>query len=90
MYTIGVIIDNQPAKDSKYMGKRSQTTVCKVNEKETSEVETLTHLLKSLTIEVAELKQWTTETTVSSKPPRLAQRKTVTLGSSSGHPTKFA
>lgn len=68
LHVIGVIIDDEPAKDSKYVGMRSQTTVSKVKEKETSEIETLTRLLKSLTSEVAELKQRTIETIVSSKP----------------------
>lgn len=84
----GVIVDDEPAKDSKDTGRRSQTAMSKVKEKETSEIDTLTRLLKSLTTEVAELKQWITKTTVSSIPSNFARRKNVTSSSSSSHSAK--
>lgn len=59
LHTIGVIVDDESTMESKYMGKRFHASVSKVKEKEASDIENLTHLLKSLTTEVAELKQWT-------------------------------
>lgn len=87
---IGFIIDVEPTKDSKDMGRRSQIAVNKVKEKETSEIETITRLLKFLKNKVEELKRRIIETTMSSRPPILAKRKNMTSGSSSGHPTKSA
>lgn len=69
---IGVIVHDEPAKESKDKGRRSQNDMSKVKEKETSEIENLTRLVKSLTTEVSEPKQRMTETTVSSMPPRFA------------------
>jgi len=73
LHMIGVIVDDEPTKYSKGMGMRSQNAMSKVKENETSEIETLTCLLKSLTIEVVELKQWTTETAVRNRPSSFAQ-----------------
>jgi len=86
---IGVIVDDKTTKDSKDARRRSQATMSKVKEKETSEIETLTRLLKSLMTEVAKLKQRTTETTMSNRPSSFARRKNVTSGSNSSHPTKY-
>lgn len=70
--TLRVVVDDEPTMDSKDMGRRSQIAVSKVKENEASEIETLTRLLNSLTIELTKLKKQMTETTVSSRPPRFA------------------
>jgi len=87
---IGVIVDDEPVKDYKDTGNRSQTIWSKVNEKKAIGIDNLTHLLKSLTTKVSELKQRTTETAESNKPPRFVQRKNVASGNGSSHPTKYA
>ena len=88
LHATRVISDDELAKYSKDIGKRSQASVSKAKEKEESDVESLTRLLKSLTTKVVELKQWTSETTVSSMPPRYPPKKNVASGSS--QPAKSA
>lgn len=63
---IGVIKDDEPAKDSKYVSRNPQAILSKGKDKEASEIEALTHLVKKLTIEVFELKQQMVETSTSS------------------------
>lgn len=87
---IRVVIDVEPAKDSKYTSRRSQAAMSKVKENEASEIETLIRFLKSLTTEVGEHKKWRTETTMRNKPPKFAKRENVTLGSNGSHLAKFA
>ena len=53
---IGVIADDESTKDSKETGKRPQTSISKAKEKEENDIESHTHLIKSLTVEVDELK----------------------------------
>lgn len=72
LHSIGIIIDDESMKDSKDVGRKSRAVVSKVKEKETSEIEILTRLLKSLIIEVVELKEWTSEMEVSSRPSSCA------------------
>lgn len=66
--TIGVIVKDNLAKESRDMGRQSQTTVSKAKEKEESEIGRLTPLIKSLTTEVSNLEQWIRKTTMSSRP----------------------
>lgn len=88
LHVIGVIIHDEPTKDSKDMGRRSHNVVSKVKEKEASEIETLTCLLNSLTTKEAKLKKCMTEIVMRRRPPKFAKRKNVTLGRSSSHLTK--
>lgn len=67
---IGVIIDDEPSKESKYTGKRSQASIRKAKEKEFSDLKILRHTIKSISNELEKLKQKSSETTISSKPPR--------------------
>lgn len=53
---IGVIKDEEPAKDSKYASSKSQVMASKGRDKEETHVETLICLVKNLTMEVSELK----------------------------------
>lgn len=80
---IGIIIDEELAKESKDMGRRCQAIVSKEKEKEASEIENLTHLIKSLTTGVYEFKKWTSGTTMNSWPPRFAQEKNSAFSNSS-------
>ena len=70
LHTIGLIKDDEPAKDSKDVSRKSQAMASKGREKEANDIETLTHLIKNLTTEVSELKQWKTDTFARSYPPR--------------------
>jgi len=47
--SIRVISDNEPTKESKDMGKRSQASMSRDKKKEPSGFESLTHLVKALT-----------------------------------------
>jgi len=71
--TIGVIKDDEPAKNSRDTNINSQEMVSKGREKEENDIENLTRLVKNLTIEVCELKQRKTDTSTSSHPPRQRQ-----------------
>jgi len=57
LHTIGIIKDDESAKDSKDKSKKSQVMASKGRDKEENDIEGLTHLIKNLTIEVSELKQ---------------------------------
>jgi len=63
---IGVIAHDKPTKDSKDTGKRSQA-----KEKEEARLKSLTCTIKSLSNALEKLKERSSETTVSSKPPRV-------------------
>lgn len=89
LHVIGVIVDDESSKDSKGMGKRPQTIVSKAKEKEANDIESLTHLVKSLTTEVVEIKQWTSETTVNNKPSRYPEKKNVASSNNNNQLTKF-
>lgn len=57
LHMIRVTKDHEPAKDSKDTSKKSQVMVSKGRDKEENDIETLTRLVKNLTIEVYEIKQ---------------------------------
>jgi len=90
MHVIGVITYDESTKDSNDTGNRFQTYVSKAKEKETSDIENLTHLIKSMTTEVVELKHRKNKTTMSSRPPRYLPKKNVASNSSSSQLTKSA
>lgn len=91
MRAIGFIVDDEPTKNSKDTGKRSQASMSKAKEKESSNLESLTCLVQSLSNEMVELKHRSTKTTVSRKPPRFKLfGRTTTSCSSSNQPTKSA
>lgn len=73
MHTIGLIKDNEPTKDSKDASKKSQVMARKGRDRESKDIETLTRLVKNLTTEVSELKQWKTDTFTRSYLPRQRQ-----------------
>lgn len=64
LHAIRVITDDESTKDSKDTGKRPQASMSKAKEKKPNDIESLTHLMKSLTNEMDELKQRTSETTI--------------------------
>lgn len=91
MCSIEVILDDEPTKDSKEMGKRYQAFVSRANEKELNDLENLTFIIKSLTTEMVEhIEKRTSETIVSSKPPKYLFRRSTTSESSSSESTKSA
>jgi len=55
LHAIGVILEDEPKKDSKDMGKRSQPPGIRANKKEPTVLEIMTHLIKSLSTEMEEL-----------------------------------
>ena len=57
MRTIGVIKDDELEKGSRDASRKPQGTTSKGKDKETSDIETLTRLVKNLTIEMSELKK---------------------------------
>lgn len=81
----GFIVDDEPTKDCKYMGKRSQISMRKVQEKEACDIENLTCIIKSLTTKVVKLKHRTSETTMGSRPHRYLQKKNVSSSSSNNN-----
>lgn len=88
---IEFIIDIEPSKDSKYMGKRSQPFSSKSKDKEFIDLEILSQTIKSLSNKLKELKQRSCETTVSSKPHKLNfLRRDANFGSSNNHLAKCA
>lgn len=54
---IGIIKDDEPTKDPREVSKKPQATVSKGKDRETSDIENLTCLVKNMAIEVSELKQ---------------------------------
>lgn len=85
LHAIGFIVVEYLAEDSKDMGRRYQAIVNK--EKEASEIQILTHLVKSLTTKVFELKEWMSEKTMNNRSPRFVQKKNSSLRSDI-HPAK--
>ncbi len=84
LHMIRFIADDEPTKDSKGTGKRSQTSVSKAKEKENINIEILTCTIKAISNELEELKQRSSETTMSSKTPKFNMfRRTETSTSSS-------
>lgn len=57
---IGVIKDDEPKNYSKDVSRKSQVMVSKGKDNEATNIETLTPLIKNLTTEVFDLKQWKT------------------------------
>jgi len=78
LHTIGVIVDDESTNNSKDMSRRSQTIVRKEQEKEASEIECFTRLVKSLTTEISKIKQQMSEKTMNNRPPKVAKRKNMT------------
>jgi len=67
---IRVIKDDEPTKESRDVSRKSQAMASNGRDKEANDIETLTRLVKNLTTEVFELKQWKTDTSASSHPRR--------------------
>ena len=67
---IGVIKDDELAKDTKYASRKSQAMASKGRDKEATDIETLTCLIKNLTTKVSELKQRKTDTSARNHSPR--------------------
>jgi len=67
---IVVIKDDEPMKDSRDAKRKPRAAASKGKEKEASDIETLTHVIKNLTTKVSELKQRTINTSASRRPPR--------------------
>ena len=55
LHTIGVIKDDEPAKDSRDARRKSHAMESNGRDKEATDIETLTHLIKNLTTEASEL-----------------------------------
>ena len=70
---IGVIKDDEPTKDYKDVSRKSQVMASKGRDKEETNIEILTRLVKKLTPEVFELKQQKTDTFARSSLPRKSQ-----------------
>lgn len=70
LHAIGVIKDDESTKDSKDVSRKYQVMANKGRDKEAIDIETLTCLVKNLTTEVFELKQWEIETSPRIHLPR--------------------
>lgn len=68
MHIIGFIFDDESFKDSKEIGKSSHASSKKAKDKKVIDMESLTRTIKSMSNELAELKQRTRETNVRRKP----------------------
>jgi len=92
LHAIGVIKDDESMKDSKDAGINPQAMRSKGRDKETTNIETLTHLVKNLTTEISELKQQKMESFVSIHPPRQIHASSSSIGSSRNNrfDSKFA
>lgn len=87
---IEVIIDDELIKDSKDIWKRLKASISKAKEKEVINLESLNHTINSLSNELAELKQMSSETFMSSMPPKLnLLRRTSNIGSNNIQCGKF-
>lgn len=62
---IGVITDDESMKDSKDARKRSQASIGKAKEKEEIDLDSVTHTIKSMSIEFRKLKERSSKTTMS-------------------------
>lgn len=85
LHEIGVIKDDESMKYSKDASRNPQAMARKGRDKETTNIETLTHLVKNLTTEISKLKQWKKETFTSSHPPRQRQASSSSTNSSSNN-----
>jgi len=70
LHVVRVIKDDELAKDSKDASKKSQEIGCKGRDKEATDIETLTRLVNSLSIEMSKLKQCKMHKFASSHRPR--------------------
>jgi len=70
LHTIGVIKDDEPAKDSRDARRKSHAMESNGRDKEATDIETLTHLIKNLTTEASELKQQKTNTSARNHLPK--------------------
>ena len=70
MRVIGVIKDDEPAKEFKDTSKKSQAMASKGRDKEATNIETFTHLVKRFSTEMFEPKQCKIDTFASSHPSR--------------------
>lgn len=87
LHAIVFILDDEPTKDSKSMGKRIQASMSRDKDKEPFDLEGLNHLVNTLSNEMENLKHRSSETTMSNKPPKLnIFRRTLTSTSSSNQP----
>lgn len=71
---IGVIKDDEPAKESKDASRKLEAAIREGKEMEASDIETLTHLVKNLTTNVSELMKRMVKTSASSRPPKQQKR----------------
>lgn len=81
-HAIGVIKDEETTKDSKDASRKPQAMTRKGRDKEATDIETLTLLVKKLTTEISELKKRKTGTFVNSHQPRWRQKRSSLIGSS--------
>jgi len=58
LIAIGVIKDDKSTKEFKDVSRKPQVPARKGREKEATDIDTLTHLVKNLTMKMSELKQW--------------------------------
>jgi len=73
------------------MRKRSQASLINAKDKEATDLESLTHTIKYLSNELAELKQMSSKTNVSSKPPKFNLLKMATSYSrNNNQPSNYA
>lgn len=70
LHAIGVINNDESVMDSKDASRKSQAMASKVRDKEATDIETLTCLVKNLIMEVFELKQGKTDTSASIHTPK--------------------
>jgi len=70
---IRFINNDEPENDSRDVRRKSQAMTSRGRDKETSDIETLTHLVKNLTSEVSELKQRKMDMSASNHLPRQRQ-----------------
>lgn len=67
---IGVITDDDESKDSKETSRKSEPSSSKAKEKESSDIKSLTKMVKTLTSEILEIKKRSNNTSTSNKPPK--------------------
>lgn len=70
LHAIGVIKDDESKKDSKDASRKPQETMIKGRDKQATDIETLTILVKKLTNKMYELKQPKLVTFANSHPPK--------------------
>lgn len=87
---IKFIVDNNSSKDSKDIGKMSKAPWNKFKDKEATDIESLTKTIKYLSNELVHLKERTSETIVTNKPPNFNFLRRNNNNNISNHPAKFA